>query len=925
MVTALMLKLSLIFSVRLPAAAQPDSEPAPIISAIDVHLLDVPPELNQTLWLHAARSLIPIEPEAEFSEVHLKAVLDALKTSNLFESIHLESETSGDRIRLMFALSPFRRVRDIRIKGQFPLFKTDILRVMTIHPGSVFSSKQDPLRQQQRIAALYQREGFESAKVSIRTEENPENLTVIVHVRIDKGPFFRLKELHIEGNRAAGDSGIKRRMSIWRRSLLLSGAGRFKEQDLKHDVEQLTEWYRRKGYADATVEHRVEKNPAAGEVAVWLTIEEGPYYEITFTGNRHFGSRTLRKDLILFKDGNLHDFGLKRSAQNIIARYRSSGFPRAQVIIDEAPAGAGNDRKRRINFSIAEGSRQTVAAVRITGNRSIANKDILEQLLTRPKELFHDGALNPDVLEADLYAVKALYLKHGFMAAEIRQTTTMSGEENVVVDIVINEGRQAKIVATGIVGSHAITEAEVMDAVQMKPGQPFREYMLQSDKNALSAFISEKGHPHVTIEPRVSFNEDRSQAKIVYHVEDGPEVRVGNIYFLGNFRTVEARLQRELMLQSGQRFSLQRMLQGQRNLNNMNIFNRVNVRAIGLREKFETVDLFVEVEEKKPLYVEASVGYDTERGFYTQGRGGDRNFLGRNKDVWLSGEYSQIGYKAEVGIAEPKLWGWPVSAGGSLFAEETQEFNQEFGTRVIGASAGLKRKWSLKWTTGIGVRFEDRQQFVDNGKQSVYPDELESRSVFVVTPSVRYDSRDSFVRPKRGIITGLDIDVSSGLNNALDDLVKYRFDFRYFTTPFEPLTLAWIGRAGHINALSANGAVYEDQLFFLGGTGDVRGYEENLLRFDAAGKPVGGKTAISTSMEARLDVGRNFEITAFFDTGRVTRVLKNEGSDDFQSSVGLGIRYHTPIGPIGLLYGHKLDPRVGESSGRWHFAIGYTF
>lgn len=926
MVAALWLTLLLVFAARLPAFAQPDSNRPPIISEIDIHLLDVPPELNQTLWLNAARGLIAIKPEAVFSDMRLIAAVDALKASKLFESIHLDSEGLGDRVRLMFTLSPFRRVRDIRIKGQFPLFKADVRRVMTLYPGSVFSSKQDPLLQQQRIVALYQREGFESARVSIQAEENPEKLTVIVHVRIDKGPFFRLKELHVGGNLAVTGSGVKRRMSIWRKSLLPGSTGRFKDQDLKEDIKHLTEWYRRQGYADAAVEHRVEKNPGTGEVVVWLSIQEGPCYEITFSGNRYFGSRTLRNDLVLFKEGNLHDFGLKRSAQNIVARYRTAGFPQARVKTEEAPADTDNVRVRRINFSIAEGSRQTVAAVRTTGNRSIANKEILEQLLTRPRELFHDGALNPDVLEADLYAVRALYLKHGFMAAGIKQTTTAMGAgENVAVDIVIDEGRQTHVVRVGMVGSQAMTEAEVLETIQMKSGQPFREYMLQSDKNALSAVISEKGHPHVSIDPRVSYSEDRSQVEIVYNIDDGPEVHVGNIYFLGNFRTVEARLQSELKLQTGERFSLQRLLQGQRNLNNMNIFSRVNVRAVGLKEKSEILDLFVEVEEKKPLYVEASAGYDTERGFYTQARGGDRNFLGRNKDVWLSGEYSQIGYKAEVGIAEPKLWGLPVSAGGSLFAEETQEFNQDFGTRIIGASAGLKRKWSLKWTTGLGARFEDRQQFADDGKQPVNPDEFESRSIAVVTPSVRFDSRDSFLRPKRGIITGLDIDVSFGLNNDLDDLLKYRFDFRYFTTPFESLTLAWIGRAGHIHALSASQAVYEDQLFFLGGTGDVRGYRENLLRFDAAGKPVGGKTAISAALEARFDVGRNFEITAFFDTGRVSRALKNEGSDEFQSSVGLGVRYHTPIGPIGLLYGHKLDRRVGESSGRWHFAIGYTF
>jgi outer membrane protein insertion porin family len=63
----------------------------------------------------------------------------------------------------------------------------------------------------------------------------------------------------------------------------------------------------------------------------------------------------------------------------------------------------------------------------------------------------------------------------------------------------------------------------------------------------------------------------------------------------------------------------------------------------------------------------------------------------------------------------------------------------------------------------------------------------------------------------------------------------------------------------------------------------------------------------------------------FYDVGSVRRADERGGSDGLRSSVGLGIRYVTPIGAVGLLYGWKLDPRQGEDDGRLHFSIGYTF
>jgi outer membrane protein insertion porin family len=88
---------------------------------------------------------------------------------------------------------------------------------------------------------------------------------------------------------------------------------------------------------------------------------------------------------------------------------------------------------------------------------------------------------------------------------------------------------------------------------------------------------------------------------------------------------------------------------------------------------------------------------------------------------------------------------------------------------------------------------------------------------------------------------------------------------------------------------------------------------------------VGGKKAMVGSLEARIDLGLNLELTTFFDIGSVQQALVEGGSDRFRSSVGLGLRYITPIGPMGLLYGHKLDREEGESAGRFHLSIGYSF
>ena len=275
-------------------------------------------------------------------------------------------------------------------------------------------------------------------------------------------------------------------------------------------------------------------------------------------------------------------------------------------------------------------------------------------------------------------------------------------------------------------------------------------------------------------------------------------------------------------------------------------------------------------------------------------------------------------------MAEPRFFGTHVSASIGIFNEELTEFNQPFGTRTTGGSIGFGREWGKYVTTALSFSLEKRDQFRVEDELTTELEEP-NRTIFVTTPFIRYDSRDSFVRPTQGLLSSLSVDISHGIQNQLDDFVRYQFDTRYFHTLFDGITLAGLVRLGQAIPYGTSDRVPDDQLFFLGGIRNVRGFKENLLRFDDIGDPVGGKTAVVGSLEARIDLGMNLELTTFFDIGSVQDTEVDQGSDGFRPSVGIGLRYITPIGPMGLLYGHKLDREEGESAGRFHLSIGYSF
>lgn len=924
-----MLRFGLAVVVWLSAGAHwaaADDRPPPLVTDVGIRIVSPASTAEREAGLDAARRLIRIRAGDRLTAGAVEAVVDSLKAAHWFEAIHVDSEPSGSGVALVFALTPFRRVKEIRTHGQFPLFKKDLLQVMTLAPGSVFTEKSLKI-QAQRIAALYRREGFPDPAVSVTAEPDPKDGQMIVHVRIREGDFVRVGGVRFSGNRSVAGFRLKWMMRTWLRSRLPGSAGRFVEKERDDDVKRLLEFYRKRGFADAAVSCRVDRDASGKRVLLTMEIQEGPRYQVHFAGNHRFSNRELRRDLVLFVQGNAGDAGLRKSVGNIRRRYRQHGYGAAAITVDTDIRDGDGVPVRHVTIRIAEGIRTVVGEVTVAGNRSLPDAAVLEQVLARPPDLMSDGAYVPDMLDADMDAVEAFYLGKGFPAVRVeRQVTFNTDRSRAAVRIQVAEGDRERVGAVDFPGLQALTVHQALAAVRLTPGADFREYMVESDANSLAAAIAEKGYPHVSVSGSVARGPLPGRVRVTYRVEPGEPVRMGRVYVSGNFRTRTEVIAGKIPMKRGEPFSLKKLTDGQQAVRALSVLDAVKFRTVGLREKADTVHLFVEVTEKAPYTVEAAVGYDSEAGVFASGRLGDDNFMGLQRKAWIAGDSGETGYRFGVGFSDPAFTGLPIEAGVDLFTERRNEFNQDFGLKRTGAGISFSSRITAHLNTNLGLRVERRQQFEQAMDATVLPGEDEPRTVGVVTPSVQFDTRDSAVRPRKGGLAALAVDVSAGLDDDLDDFIRPTWDVRYYVTPLSRLTLAFAGRAGAITPFGTEDGVPKDQLFFLGGTASVRGFAENMLRRDSQGNPLGGRYAVSGSVETRIDLGRQVELTCFYDAGRVGRPLEpGQGDDGLRHSVGIGIRYLTPIGPVGLLYGHKLDRGDGEDAGRFHFSIGYTF
>ena len=912
-------------------AAEGDStEAEPVVERLVVELPEDTPNAEELREM--ARSLIHLREGEPFSPQRFRRTVDALRKSGLFRKIDIpDPDFDSDRIALTFRLVPFPRIKNIKIDGGFPLLEREILGTMTLFTGDAYrESALDA--SETALVELFRRQGFIDPNIEMYGERDPEDGNYVVQVEIDKGRFYQVRDVIIDGNDAFSDFRLKLRLSTSKAALLPGGMGRFIEEEMENDRENLLEFYRKHHHPEAEVAAAAEKNKEKAAAAVRFRVNEGPRYEISFEGNEAFWDWQLKKELVLADRGNVGGLGMRRSINNIEKRYREDGFRQVRVQTEEETEETGTKRVRRIRVRIEEGPQSVVETVAVKGAETVPEKEVRDQILTRTPGILAEGGYVPSVVDDDRKAIRALYRKEGYLDVEVeteadRGEATGEGKRPVSVAFRIEEGLRTVVDAVRLEGLTAVPETEAKAELALQVGAPFREFMLRSDENALSALISERGHPHVSVSGSAEVSEDGRRAEVIYRVDEGPYVETGEIFFTGNFATRERVLRREVNLEPGTPFSLRAYLETERNLRELGALEAVYYTPLGLEEKADRVNLLVAVEERKPYVFEVGAGYDTAREFFVQGRFENRNLMGLNLRGWVSGEYSGIGYRAETGVTEPRLLGSRIETTASLFAEELEELNKDFGVRTYGARLGFHRPLGDHLDASLNFRYESREQYPLGDAPIPAEDAnlFRRRSVFVATPALVWDSTDSFVRPTRGARISASVDISKGLENSLDDFFKYRLDGRYYYSPLDRLTFAARGRYGFIDPFDTGSTIPDDQLFFLGGIADVRGFRENRLRFDANGDPVGGEEALLGSLEARVDVGFNLELALFYDVGSVREPSLDVGSDDFRSAVGAGLRYHTPIGPIGLLYGHKLDPKENESSGRFHFSIGYSF
>ena len=606
------------------------------------------------------------------------------------------------------------------------------------------------------------------------------------------------------------------------------------------------------------------------------------------------------------------------------------------------------------------------------------------------KPLQPSGFYGTDFLERDLDRVVALLRDEGFIFARVEEAVVRYlARDRVALEIRLDAGPRVRLSGISVRGADGRLGERLARATTLTRGTPLREVRLQADELRVLAECQEQGLALAAVNREVRFSGDSAQ--VVLWVDPGPRVRVGEVRVTGVERTRAEFVAREVGIHAGELLRRSKMISAQERLFDLGLFRTVRIlpvyadsviAAAGradsllaarpgnpglasagadsvLRARDVTelaADLEIAVAEKRPGWVAFGGGVSSEEEVRVVGEWGYRNLFGRAHGLLLRGLVSYaleddqgraLGRarerRFEVNYTQPSVFGWPFRWQVNPYYRFERE--PTFGEDIFGLLLGGHRM--------IG-RFERlvaslENKWISTGDSTAGRSEYQTRFLAL---SFIDDRRDFPLDPRRGRLLQGRVEYAGGFLGGASSFTRWVASASFYVPLGRRFTWAWRGRGGHI-ALAGGGVgvageprellrVPFDERFRAGGGTTVRGYpEKSLGPYTADGQPLGGLALLVLNTEMRFSLFWQLGAAIFLDAGNVWEDYRqitwsrwSHGwsggaySDlDAAYSAGLGLRMWTPVGPLRLDYGWKVNEhwRPGSEPGEWHFSLGQAY
>ena len=903
-----------------PALPAPDAGTgAPLVARIELRS-DVPVPSVEELF-----DLVTLAPGDPLDERQVRRSLRNLHASGIpAEAEAWIEETAPGSVGVTFALWGNVLVEEVRLLGEdFALRRENLLRDVEVKEGQPLVEDR-VLRTVYRLQDRYRSEGYLDATVRARVAVDEARKRARVGFELAPGPRALVGEIEL-----TGDLG-----PFAPEQLIAELRGRpgepYRPGVVRDDPDRLRRWLHRQGHGEAAVELVEERLDAVqGRVHLAYRVATGGKHTLVVEG---VDATPLRRQDLLppIQEEGYDEAAVTQAVQRIRRFYQERGHYRVAVESREIELPG----ELRIVLRVDPGPLFTLAGVRFTGNEGIAEGRLRELMTTSERRLLvaGSGRLVDEVLQSDLENLRAYYHLSGWGEARVGPPEIREDGLELEVVVPIVEGPRTRVVELRLEGVRALPAARLIDELPLHAGGAFHPRLLEEAVDRVRARYELLGHPHAQVSASTDWNEDETLVDVTIRVVEGPQQVAGNLVVHGNQRTDAGVIRMLSGIRPDEPLSRRRLLEVQRSLYRLGIFSRVEVELAPAGDSLRERDVVVRVEEGRNRRVAYGFGYDSEEGIGGLLGYSHANVLGRAIHFQVDGRASERTQRFRLLLRQP-YWGgaWPGSVTYLVYRDD--ELRPSFQVEQRGAQAELARgRGRVRYSLFGDYRDVDLGPGEEDFDISDLPlDEqraFQDIKILSVIPRAVLDRRDDPIEPHRGTLSIAQIQYAFPVEGISEEhfLELFGQHVRYWEVPGGVVAASL--RAGGIEAFDDR-PVSVAERFFAGGRTTHRAYDRDMLGIPDEtildGTPVGGLGLLLLNLDYRFPIAGPIGGTVFADAGNVWPGWREIQGNEVKLGGGVGLRYLSPIGPLRVEMGWKLERDPGEPGSVLLVSFGNAF
>jgi len=677
-------------------------------------------------------------------------------------------------------------------------------------------------------------------------------------------------------------------------------------------------------------------------VLVVIVQERPTISQIDIVGTKEFDKDTLRKALkdIGVVESRIFDrSALDRAEQEFKRQYINRGYYAVQVTTTVTP----QERNRvAVNFTVEEGDVAKIANINIVGAQAFPESTLIKEMQLSTPGWFtwytKNDQYSKQKLQADLETLRSYYTNRGYLEFQVdsTQVSITPDKEQIYITINITEGPKYSIGDVRLAGELLLPEPELMRLILVRSGDVYSREKLTQSAKAVSDRLGSDGYAFANVNAVPDINREKRTASFTFFIDPGRRVYIRKINISGNARTRDEVIRRELRQLEDAWYDTTRIERSKVRITRLNFFEDVNLETPAVPGSPDQVDLDVTVTEKATGNLLAGVGYSSADGLVLSGSVSQNNVFGTGNALTAAVNTSRINRTVAVTYSEPY---WTTDGVSRTIEVYDKSINSsslpiaQYSSRTFGGAVGFGVPVTETDSVIIALRYEHTNLSLADNSPPIYVDFVtkfgSSTNSYIVTTGWARDTRDSVLFPTRGLLQSALVEW--GL--PVGDLSYYKLNYliQWFT-PL-PANFVWMlrGDVGYGGGLGDKPLPFF-KAYYAGGVGSVRGYDTaSLGPQDSLGNTIGGRRKIIGNAELFFPLpgakagDQSVRLSVFADAGQIYDNGSQPQLESFRYSVGAGVAWNSPVGPLKFSYGYPVNKKIGDRVQHFQFQVGTVF